>query len=336
LEYQWLQQGLGRKIMAHLEASRFTCGSINFTLQRVNQELALANSISREYATVDLKDASDRVSLKLVRRVFKSSSKLLECLEALRSTSTMLPDGSLLSLEKFAPMGSALCFPVEAYVFWCIMVAAAVLHTGLPLVTVGHSIFVYGDDIVIPSTWVECCTNALERFGLIVNRSKTFVNGFFRESCGIDAFKGVTVTPSRLRSRWTGRSSDGAAFASYVSLYNDLFVKGYYYASDYLLGAIESTYGKLPFGTSLSSYPCRVVPGGLEAEILNSQFFKRRWNPQFQRFEFKVLKLSARKINTQLDSWPRVLRDNLAPPMGDPSVVVVPRSTKIKRGWAAV
>ena len=336
LEYQWIQQGLGRKMVEHLESSRFTSGSINFTDQGINQKLALASSTSREYATLDLQDASDRVSLGLVRSVFRNTPQLLQALEASRSTATILPDGRRVSLNKFAPMGSALCFPVEAYIFWALLVAASVRRTRLPLQRVGRSIRVYGDDIIVPSSWADRCMDDLERFGLRVNRSKSFIKGFFRESCGYDAFKGILVTPARLRVPWTGRDTDGAAFASYVALLNDFVQRGYYLASDYLRELIEETYGKLPFGTSRSSYPCRIVSDPLEAEILNSFAFKRRWNPQFQRFEFKVSALRNGKRDTQLDSWPRLLRALCMPQMGDPSVVVVPRSTKIKRSWAAV
>jgi hypothetical protein len=90
LEYQWIQQGLGRKIMSHLESFWMTRGNINFTHQTVNQELALTSSLDWEYATIDLNDASDRVSLALVERVFSKpdNTLLLRCLKACRTTST--------------------------------------------------------------------------------------------------------------------------------------------------------------------------------------------------------------------------------------------------------
>jgi hypothetical protein len=176
----------------------------------------------------------------------------------------------------------------------------------------------------------------LERFGLRVNRSKSFINGSFRESCGIDAFKGVVVTPSRLRLRWTGRKTDGAALASYASLMNELHEKGYKEAGGFLLELLEGTYGKLPFGTSSTGFPCRISSSAQLAEGKNLRFLRWRWNPRFQRLEFKVNGLRNRRMKTQLDSWPRLLRDSVMPPMGDPTVVVLPRSTQIKRSWAAV
>jgi len=336
LEFQWIQQGLGRKFMRHLEDNRLTSGNINFTNQGVNQQLALANSISREFATLDLRDASDRVSLALVRRIFKEIPRTLDHLEACRSSATTLPDGRVIELSKFAPMGSALCFPIEAFCFWVLMVADLVVSTRLPLKRVGRSIFVYGDDIIVPVDWADRCMNALERYGLRVNRDKSFITGFFRESCGVDAFKGVDVSPSRLRTQWTGRYTDGSAYASYIALMNQLFIKDYFLAYRYLLERIEETYGKVPFGLSTSSFPCRIVSNALEAEIRNSRDFFRRWNPKIQLFEFKVLSLFSKRQKTQLDGWPRLLRNLVMPQLGDPSVVVVPRSTKIKRVWAVV
>jgi hypothetical protein len=117
LEYQWIQQGLGRKLVEHLESFWMTKGKINFTNQEVNRELALTSSLTQEYATLDLKEASDRVSVELVSRLFAHSDATLKALLATRTTATKLPDGSVLSLNKFAPMGSALCFPVEAFCF---------------------------------------------------------------------------------------------------------------------------------------------------------------------------------------------------------------------------
>jgi hypothetical protein len=138
LEYQWIQQGLGRKMAAHLEyRSRYTRNVVNFTRQEVNQSLAKTSSASQQYATLDLKDASDRVSLELVRRVFERSPGLLRALEACRTTDTKLPDGRVVHLNKFAPMGSALCFPVEAYIFWVTIVSAVIHAKNLPLERVG-------------------------------------------------------------------------------------------------------------------------------------------------------------------------------------------------------
>jgi len=344
LEYQWIQQGLGRKMMSHLEKNFFTKGSVNFTYQKVNQRLALEGSLlSKSWATLDLKDASDRVSLELVRRVFSKTPDLLRALEASRTTETKLPDGRVVPLKKVAPMGSALCFPVEAYIFWVLMVSARIPASirgwnpsWASVKEVGEVTFVYGDDIIVPEADAHQCIQILELAGLRVNQSKCCITGPFKESCGVDAFKGVIVTPSRLRKLWSGRSSDGTALSAYVSLANALSQKGYTSASYLLWERIEKVYGYMPYGTSNSSFPCRIVPDADEAERFNLARFRHRWNRNYQRFEFFVSRVLPRRRRTTLDGWSRLARDILMPQNGDPTDVVLPRSTKIKRGWAAI
>lgn len=337
LEFQWVQQGLGRKMAKHLEADQpLTRGNVNFTSQEVNRRLALSASRTGAHATLDLKDASDRVSLELVKRIFSRTPRLARALEATRTEATLLPTGELVTLKKFAPMGSALCFPVEAYVFWVIMVAAAVREARLPLKSAARSIYVYGDDIVVPTAWADRSMRALESVGLVVNRQKSCITGLFRESCGMDAFNGVQVTPTRLRHLYTDRSSDGTVLSGYSALANQLAQKGYAQTADLVWTRLEKTYGPIAYGTPLSSFPCRIVDRPESAELKNSSRFQRRYNRRYQRFEFKVLRVLPVRRDTKLDGWARLMRDIVSSPGDDPSSVVVPRSTVIKREWASV
>ena len=337
LEYQWIQQGLGRKLQNFLEwDSSYTRGNVNFTRQDINRNLAKEGSRSLRFATLDLEDASDRVSLEVVRRAFRRSPQLLQCLEACRTTATKLPDGRIVPLNKFAPMGSALCFPVESYLFWAICVAAVIHYTNLPLVNVGKRVFVYGDDIIIPTEWAAFSIYGLECMGLKVNTSKSCITGSFRESCGFDAFKGEEVTPARLRTLWSNRKTDGSALAGYASLANSLVRRGYLSASDMIWSELRRLYGKVPYGTFRSSVPCRIVDSPSKAEDLNRSLFRWRINQNYQRIEFLLPSLSSRRMRSKLDGWPRLLRDLLSPPVGDPSSVVLRRSTKIKRRWTTV
>lgn len=335
LEFQWIQQGLGRKIMQHLEKHRLTRGRVNFTLQEVNRSLALANSVSGEYATLDLKDASDRVSLALVRRAFSKVPGVLRALEACRTDETLLPSGESVTLRKYAPMGSALCFPVEATIFFSVIVSAISIRYRLRRSEVGKRVFVYGDDIIIPVEWASQSMLALEAVGLKVNTSKCCITGFFRESCGMDAFKGEQVTPSRLRKQWTGRQSDASAYAGYISLANALSQKGYYLASGRIWKELHRVYGRIPAGLENSPYPCAVVPTYEDVISENRNYFPIRWNRGRQVIEFNVRYLQTKKSNSTLDSWPRLSRDILMGAGDDPQTVVIPRSTLIKRGWKA-
>jgi hypothetical protein len=337
LEYQWIQQGLGRKLMNFFEHHPMTKGQINFSNQGINRQLALDGSIHQEWATIDLKEASDRVSLELVRDVFHDVPDLLRCLEACRTTATKLPSGEVIELKKYAPMGSALCFPVEAYIFWCTMVVAMSLKLRLPLKSVGERIFVYGDDIIVPVDWAPQCMLALERMALRVNRDKSCITGFFRESCGMDAYKGTPVTPTRLRKLWSASRNDGVALASYTAIANELSSKGYETTASLIWKKIESVYGFIPYGTSRSSFPCYEVDDPAVAEEMNFQCGVRtRFSDRYQRFEFFVKKIVSRKLETSLDGWTRFLRNVTLGGGDEPGVVVVPRSTKIKSGWSPV
>jgi hypothetical protein len=335
LEYQWVQQGLGRKIMSHLESHWLTKGQINFVDQSVNQKLALSSSLDNVFSTIDLKDASDRVSVDLVEKLFKRVPQLSKALLACRTSATLLPDGRVQLLRKYAPMGSALCFPVEALVFWVLIVASISRYRKVRQRDVGKTVFVYGDDIILPRESAQYSIQQLERFRLKVNLSKCCISGSFRESCGTDAFKGIKVTPIRLRTLWSGRKSDGSAYVSYISLAN-MLAEEYGACSDFLWKIIEKTYGKIPYGTSRSSFPCKVVADPDVAEDENRRLFRTRVSRNYQRVEFYLPFSATRRKKSKLDGWHRLLRNFTIPPYGDPSTIVVPRSMLIKRGWASV
>jgi hypothetical protein len=167
LENQWIQQGQMRKIVPHLEHHRLTRGHVNFTDQSVNQRLALEASLTGKLSTLDMKDASDRVSWNLVNYLFPSHWS--EALWASRSNDTILPDGRVISLNKFAPMGLAVCFPVEALIFWALCVSVVSCTRNLSLAKARETIYVYGDDIICSSEDQAAIRQYLPHFDLMVN-----------------------------------------------------------------------------------------------------------------------------------------------------------------------
>jgi hypothetical protein len=169
--------------------------------QTINRDAAKLASLPQSgIATIDLSSASDSVSYRMVKRLFKGTH-IMRWLVSTRSTHTRLPDGTLVKLEKFAPMGSSLCFPVECLVFSAICelayrVSGVKRHKGIsPL---GY--LVYGDDIVVPTKLWNTVSCILESCGFIVNEDKSFQHDSldFRESCGGEYFRGVDVTPLKL------------------------------------------------------------------------------------------------------------------------------------------
>jgi hypothetical protein len=97
-------------------------------------------------------------------------------------------------------MGSALCFPVEAMVFYTLIQSAMHILDGRrpssrSIRRYGKLIDIYGDDIIVPVEYADFVVKYLESYALKVNVNKSFKASAFRESCGADFFNGVPVNP---------------------------------------------------------------------------------------------------------------------------------------------
>ena len=223
----WIQKGLERALVNAISKDRrgrvvSPRGHINFDDQTINGSLAFSSSIDRRYATIDMKEASDRVSDILVQDLFGSNYKWFGCCRAQKLVVPSLKQGTYDdNIHCYAPMGNATTFPVQSVVFWAICVSTLdVLGFDNP-----GDVYVFGDDLIVPTSAAEAVINSLESFGLLVNRTKTFYRGGFRESCGIDAFNGVNVTPLR----WVKQPSSSSPedLVAYCDLAMRLRVAGY-------------------------------------------------------------------------------------------------------------
>jgi hypothetical protein len=240
---QYTQQALLEILVKRLERYRFTARNINFTDQTVNQRLALESSIDGSLATIDLKDASDRVSARLVWDMLASQPHFRDLVFACRSLRADVPGSGIHALSRFASMGSALCFPIEAMVFYTICVSAIIREQGLPLTVksllrVKDSVRVYGDDIIVPVEYVPSVVSELEWFNLRVNTNKTFSTGKFRESCGLDAYDGIPVTPVYCRQVLPRNRRNATELVSAISLANQFYKAGYWETAAYLRSVI--------------------------------------------------------------------------------------------------
>lgn len=297
VDYQWVQQGLGRSIVEHVETIVLTKHNVFFTDQRPNQRGALLGSMrgnGNRYATLDLNEASDRVSLSLVRLLFPEHIRVY--LEACRSSSTTLPNGKVRTLQKYAPMGSCLCFPVLALSVW------AILTAGAPDADTRESILVYGDDVVVPTAYAANAMKLLESFGLKINQDKSCTAGLFRESCGTDAFNGVNVTPVRLRTVWASSPSPDV-YTSWIAYANQFYDRRHYRTYDLIVGKLLAVYGKLPVDEQSNGlYPSlREVPA-------EHRVCRKRWNVDLQKIEHYVYTVSNRPVNRELPGWLMLLR----------------------------
>ena len=282
---QYAQQAVRDVLYDVIERSELTSGHINFRDQQVNKDLAVMSSKTGRLATIDLSDASDRVPLSLSIRMFDSNPELQGLILACRSTRAKMPDGTIIGpLRKFASMGSALCFPVEAMYFYTICVMALLRSQNLPesrenIFKVSRDIYVYGDDILVPSTYATTVLDYLQKYHCKVNTSKTFYTGKFRESCGVDAYDGRIVNPVYIRQPIPENRHQANEIISHVATANLFYKKGYWNTCSFLFNKIEKILGPLPYVSETSPLLGRVSFLGYRSA--------GRWNNALHSFEVK-------------------------------------------------
>lgn len=249
---QFVQQALLRPLVELLEddplvgsfqtVTGYSSSLIGFRDQDPNRRLAREGSEFNYLATLDLSEASDRVSTWHVDDLLSLWPHFHEAVMACRSSKAEVPGWGVTPISKFASMGSALCFPFEAMTFLtCVMLglqdADAVTFKRRDILSIRSHVRVYGDDIVVPVYAVDFVIARLEAFGFKVNTGKSFWNGKFRESCGGDYYDGSWVTPVRCRQEIPTSRKDVPEVISLVSFRNQLFSTGYF---DETVGALDN------------------------------------------------------------------------------------------------
>lgn len=322
---QYLQQGLMRTLVTKLEshpsmrvgksASRRASTFVGFSDQEANRLLARQGSIDGTLATLDLSEASDRVSNTLVREMLRPWPSLLEAVQATRSLSAELPDGTKVRLSKFASMGSALCFPMEAMVFTTIVFlgiqdALKTRLTPSKLLGFEGKVRVFGDDIIVPSDCAIAVMEKLEAFGLKVNTNKSFWSGNFRESCGGDYYKGEWVTPLRLGTMPPYKRQDVAELLNWVEFSNSLHFQGYWKSAMYVSNIVERVLGKLPVtDRDSAALSLKSFHAGTRGRL--------GWDRHLQVATLHAWTVSARSPVNEIDGLP-ALRKALSGDWSDP------------------
>lgn len=335
----WIQQGQRRNLEKAISSSAIlktnrglitpgVSASIQFDSQAQNGMLALESSRTRELATIDLKDASDLISWGLVRFLFNKET--VRWLAASRSMHVKLHDGTIEKIHMYAPMGSAMCFPVESLVFWAIATAATLVQRGVTYEhIVGQSpdrkgggaagwlrtnlseVFVFGDDIIVRR---EACEYVCDRFrgcGLRPNLQKTFYRGFYRESCGVDAYRGVRLDIARLQCPTLTSMSE--AYAT-LDLVNRSRAMGLVNLSSTLESELEAFLG---FRLAVGNYgglldrgfPCDWA-GAVMASVENhTRGATIRYNTELQRHEaWSIIARPRRDFTAPQDGRYRLFR----------------------------
>jgi len=310
--------------------------------QSLNRHRAfLGSTVKGGIATIDLSEASDRVSLGLVQEIFESRCPVLyEHLMAVRTNRAKLRDGTIVTLRKYASMGSAVTFPVESIVFAIIAISAVALDYTVSgtarnyldaLKLAIDEVSTYGDDIVIPKGSFTSVCNTLELLGLKVNSKKSFAQGLFRESCGGDYYAGVDVTPAYCRHTPPSRHSDSESLTSFVSLSNQLFSKGCWKAAETVREMVETILGELPLKRKEASY--------LGWEHYTNCYSYNRYDRNFTPVVQSYVPKSS-KGSDALDGLGALLKHQLsADVQEDPQHLAVStkrHSLKLRKKWTSV
>jgi len=260
---QYAQQAVLEAFTECIDADDNARAFIRWKSNVPNQRLARRGSLTGSLATLDLSEASDRVSNQLVREMFFDHPILADAVDACRSRKAEVPyqnGKKIIRLAKFASMGSALCFPMESLVFMTVMFLGIEDVLNRPLTKEDVESFkgqvrVYGDDIIIPVEYVRSVVSRLETFGFKVNANKSYWSGYFRESCGKDYYAGHDVSVVRVRQLIPTRPSSvpmnkiekslwSSQIISTVSLRNQLYKRGLWQTVKYLDTILE---GLIPF-----------------------------------------------------------------------------------------
>lgn len=297
---QYAQQAVSQSLVKAIEEYCVTKGQVNFTDQSINQQYALSASETGEWATIDLSSASDRVPRSLALAMFDWVPDLRDLIDACRTRSIKLPDGRVTPLNKFASMGNALCFPIEAMYFYTICIEALIAAQGMTpswssILACRSQCFVYGDDIIVPTKYVGAVLDNLAKYNCKVNRDKTFVSGRFRESCGLDAYAGERVTPLYFRRVRPRSRKNVQEVASWVATANQAYERGFWRLASYMFDVAERLLGVLPYGAQ--DYPglCRVSFLGYRSI--------ERWDSDLHRFLSEGFVVDPVECSDNLDGY---------------------------------
>jgi hypothetical protein len=236
---QYVQQGILRSLVTNIQRHDYLGKLVGFDDQTPNQRMALEGSLSGNLATLDLSEASDRVSNQLVRALVAKVPWFSAALDVTRSRKADVPGYGVVRLAKYASMGSALCFPIEAMVFLTIVIIGIEKERGAPLnrkdiASLCGSVRIFGDDIIIPKEYVRSVVESLQDFGLVVNSSKSFWTGKFRESCGKEYYDGHDVSYIKLRRLFPTQRKHVPEVISLVSFRNQLYKAGWWQTCKFL------------------------------------------------------------------------------------------------------
>lgn len=162
-----------------------------------NKALAQIGSTDASFATIDLRNASDCLSLSLANKVLPR--EVLDVLSHMRCDQ-VADRGKQVRLGMLSTMGNGFTFALMTMVL-AALVKVTYLELDIPFEPGNFGVF--GDDIIVRSEAASVVMARLELMGFVINTDKTFTVGYFRESCGGDFFHGKNVRGIYLKNMRT-------------------------------------------------------------------------------------------------------------------------------------
>jgi hypothetical protein len=213
----WFQKAIGSMIRKRLRRV-----GIDLNDQTRNQRLCRLASKYDDLATVDFSSASDSISKLVVEELLPPD--WFSIMDSCRSHFGIIDNKPIL-WEKFSSMGNGFTFELESLIFF----AAAKAVT--ELTAQRGKVSVYGDDVILPSACYQLFSSFTGFLGFVVNDSKSFHSGPFRESCGAHYYLGIDVKPVYLKSR-LGNSLTVYRFANAIRRLSHRYMAGMPYCDD--------------------------------------------------------------------------------------------------------
>jgi len=181
---QFFQQGLGNYISSRLPRA-------NLALETQDEaHRGMVRVITRfglPIATIDWSQASDRIWLSLCQRLLPSD--WFAALSDVRSPVASYK-GKEYTLTMAGSMGCGFTFPLQTLLFLCLLRALArELGVGSQFVSV------FGDDCICDSELLPEIAWLANELDWQMNADKSHHEGPFRESCGVDAIRGMDCRP---------------------------------------------------------------------------------------------------------------------------------------------
>lgn len=179
----------------HFSRKLLSKAGINLNSQERNRHLAKLAKLFG-LATIDLKNASGSISLLLVKALFPVEWYCL--IEACRSSHGSASGKQTIEYEMVSSMGNGFTFELESLIFYA-LAKATCEDEGVSDFECKKSLTVFGDDIILPQRCASTFMQNLTLFGFTANKEKSFIKGFFFESCGSDYYNGTDVRPFFLK-----------------------------------------------------------------------------------------------------------------------------------------